>query len=47
MNSSDLFELAKNLQHFFNHRLYVFKKYVPFNKKDCMGEFNKDSSSPP
>jgi len=47
MNSSDLFELAKNLQDFSNYRLYVSKKYVRFNKKDCMGEFNKNSSSPP
>jgi hypothetical protein len=45
MNSSDLFELAKNLQDPSNDRLEVFKKYVPFSKKDCMGEFIKDSSS--
>ena len=45
MNSVSLFELAKNLQVASDKRPYVFKECIQFNRKDCIGEFIKDSSS--
>ena len=47
MNSLDFFELAKNLQVVSIRDPMFLKNMSDSTKKDCMGEFSKDSSSSP